>query len=68
MISTHCSHPLLHRLALFLLTCLMLAGPVARADEVRVVSSGGFAAAYKALAPAFEKAFPEQPADDSRDG
>ena len=36
MISTHCSHPLLHRLALFLLTCLMLAGPVARADEVGV--------------------------------
>ena len=48
----------LRRLALFLVTSLllMLAGPVARADEVRVVSSGGFAAAYKALAPAFEKA------------
>jgi len=28
----------------------------ARADEVRVVSSGGFAEAYKELAPAFEKA------------
>jgi molybdate transport system substrate-binding protein len=43
---------------LVLLAALMLpwlAGPV-RADEIRVVSSGGFAAAYKTLAPAFEKA------------
>lgn len=46
----------LTRLALFLAANLMLAGPAVRADEVRVVSSGGFAAAYKALAPAFERA------------
>lgn len=48
----------LPRRTLLLVTSLlmMLAGPVAQADEVRVVSSGGFAAAYKALAPAFEKA------------
>ncbi|HBK08908.1 MAG TPA: ABC transporter substrate-binding protein [Acetobacteraceae bacterium] len=40
-------------LALFCGLLLFVSG--ARADEVRVVSSGGFAAALKALAPAFEK-------------
>jgi molybdate transport system substrate-binding protein len=43
----------LQRLALAWAACAALAGP-ARADEVRVVSSGGFAAALKALAPEFE--------------
>ena len=33
-----------------------LAAASARADEIRVVSSGGFAAAYKELAPRFEQA------------
>ena len=37
------------------LLLLLVPEPV-RADEVRVVSSGGFAEAYKELAPAFEKA------------
>lgn len=48
----------LHRFFLALVAGLLmgLAGPLAWADEVRVVSSGGFAPAYKALAPAFEKA------------
>lgn len=47
----------LNRVALALLSSIfLLAAPVVQADEVRVVSSGGFAPAYKALAPAFEKA------------
>jgi molybdate transport system substrate-binding protein len=44
---------------LLLLAALLVPGLAAipaRADEIRVVSSGGFAAAYKTLAPAFEKA------------
>lgn len=58
MIHTRRGHPPLPHLALLVVISLMLmlVGSVARADEVRVVSSGGFAAAYKALAPAFEKA------------
>lgn len=40
--------------ALFLLAVLLLA-PAAHAAEVRIVSSGGFAAAYRALAPVYEK-------------
>ena len=40
--------------ALCLLAALIPAA--ARADDIHVVSSGGFAAAYKALAPAFERA------------
>ena len=40
--------------ALILAGSLLLSG-AARAAEIRVVSSGGFAAAYKALAPEFEK-------------
>jgi molybdate transport system substrate-binding protein len=37
------------------LAALLLCAGVAMADTVRVVSSGGFAAAYKVLAPQFEK-------------
>jgi len=44
---------IMRRLALAWAACAALAGP-ARADEVRVVSSGGFAPALKALAPEFE--------------
>ena len=43
------------RFHLALLCGLLVFVAAARADEVRVVSSGGFAAALKALAPAFEK-------------
>ena len=43
------------RAALGLLVALLSAG-TAWAEEIRVVSSGGFAAAYKVLAPAFERA------------
>jgi molybdate transport system substrate-binding protein len=46
--------PFLRRAAL-VLAALALSG-AARADEIRVVSSGGFAAAFRALAPAFEHA------------
>lgn len=46
--------PILRRAALGFAASLFLTG-AARADEVRVVSSGGFAAAYRALAPEFEK-------------
>ncbi len=45
--------PFLRRAALVF--ALALTG-AARADEIRVVSSGGFAAAFRALAPAFERA------------
>lgn len=34
--------------------CLGLMASIAAADDIRVVSSGGFAAAYRALAPGFE--------------
>ena len=44
---------LLHRAAAAL--CLVLAVTAARAAELHVVSSGGFAAAYQTLAPLFEK-------------
>ncbi|MFE1603134.1 substrate-binding domain-containing protein [Methylobacterium sp. ID0610] len=37
------------------LAVALLAGGAARAAEIRVVSSGGFAAAYRALAPVFER-------------
>ncbi len=40
----------------FLLVAALLWPLGARADEIRVISSGGFAAAFKELAPAFEKA------------
>lgn len=43
----------------FLLACLtmiaVVSSPVAWAAELHVMNSGGFSAAYKALAPAFEK-------------
>lgn len=42
-------------LAIALATGCLVASNFARADDIRVVSSGGFAAAYKSLAPAFEK-------------
>ncbi|RYY05542.1 MAG: ABC transporter substrate-binding protein, partial [Alphaproteobacteria bacterium] len=48
---------LAHALAA-LLVALIAAGPLAtpvRATELHVVSSGGFAAAYKALVPEWEK-------------
>ena len=41
--------------ALGLAGAFVLAGGAVRAAEVRVVSSGGFAAAYRALAPEFER-------------
>ena len=47
--------PFLLRAAAFFLAAWALAG-TAQAAEIRVVSSGGFAAAYLALAPAFERA------------
>src|SRR3954468_4553420 len=48
-------HSILRRSACFgLAACLLLCG-AARAAELRVVSSGGFAAAYRALAPEFER-------------
>jgi molybdate transport system substrate-binding protein len=45
---------LLRRAVCIGLAATVLAG-AARADELRVVSSGGFAAAYKAVAPEFER-------------
>lgn len=49
------SRPILRRaVCLGFAATLFLAG-AARAAEVRVVSSGGFAAAYRALAPEFER-------------
>ena len=43
------------RFHLAVLCGLLAFAPAARAEELRVVSSGGFAAALKALAPAFEQ-------------
>lgn len=39
-----------------LVAAVALAAGVARADEINVINSGGFSAAYKALAPKFEAA------------
>ncbi len=47
--------PFLLRAAAFVCAAWALAG-AAQAAEIRVVSSGGFAAAFRALAPAFEQA------------
>lgn len=47
--------PMNLRFYLAALCAVLFFAPGARADEVRVVSSGGFAAALKALAPAFER-------------
>ncbi|MFX4427875.1 substrate-binding domain-containing protein, partial [Acinetobacter baumannii] len=43
------------RLATAFAAFLLLATPSAFAETIKVVSSGGFAAAYKELIPAFEK-------------
>ena len=40
--------------SLFLVSALVQAGIAAQADEIHVVSSGGFAEAYRQLAPGFE--------------
>src|SRR5271154_6509077 len=40
---------------LFALTTLLFLAGVALAQEIKVVSSGGFAAAYRSLAPEFER-------------
>jgi len=49
--------PLLRRAWLALgLAATLVACPLARADEIRVVSSGGFTEAYKQLVPLFEAA------------
>jgi molybdate transport system substrate-binding protein len=41
-------------LAAAVLICAFLAAPAARADEIKVVTSGGFTAAYLELAPEYE--------------
>ncbi len=46
----------LPRIAALILPLLACAMPAAHADEIHVVSSGGFAEAYKELAPQFERA------------
>src|ERR1700740_2365945 len=38
-----------------LVVLLVLSSPLTRAADIRVLSSGGFAAAYRTLAPQFEK-------------
>jgi molybdate transport system substrate-binding protein len=43
------------RLLVFLVASLLAAG-ISHAADIRVVSSGGFAAAYRILAPEFEQA------------
>ena len=45
----------LSRAVALILAGSLLLSSAARAAEIRVVSSGGFAAVYKALAPEFEK-------------
>jgi molybdate transport system substrate-binding protein len=42
-------------LAAAVLVCAFLATPAARADEIKVVTSGGFTAAYLELAPEYER-------------
>jgi molybdate transport system substrate-binding protein len=44
----------IHRLAAFTITTLLLLPGIAIAADIKVVSSGGFAAAYRVLAPIFE--------------
>lgn len=48
--------PSLRRLALAAVASLGFLAPSVQADEVRVMNSGGFTAAYKALGPKFEAA------------
>jgi molybdate transport system substrate-binding protein len=47
--------PILRRTACLGLAGFLLLAGAAQADEVRVVSSGGFAAAYRTLTPEFER-------------
>jgi ABC-type molybdate transport system substrate-binding protein len=51
---TKSSHMLLTRLSFLVALVFSLCG-LSRATDIRVVSSGGFAAAYSALAPEFEQ-------------
>ncbi|HVA93283.1 MAG TPA: substrate-binding domain-containing protein [Candidatus Dormibacteraeota bacterium] len=43
-------------MAAFVLSCALLAATAARADEIKVVTSGAFSAAYLKLAPQYERA------------
>jgi len=49
-------HKLFAAATLLLLICSLLAAVGARADEIKVVTSGGFTAAYLELAPTYEAA------------
>ena len=46
---------IINRPAAFTITALLLLSGIATATDVKVVSSGGFAAAYRVLAPIFER-------------
>jgi molybdate transport system substrate-binding protein len=50
------AHPVFNALPHVLAASLVLAGGAAQAAEVKVMNSGGFAAAYKELAPGCERA------------
>ena len=45
----------INRLAAFTITALLLLPGIAAATDIKVISSGGFAAAYRVLAPIFER-------------
>ena len=45
----------INRLAAFTITALLLFPGIAAATDIKVISSGGFAAAYRVLAPIFER-------------
>ena len=47
---------MLPRLKTLVVACLLLFASAAYGEEIRVVTSGGFAAALHDLAPAFERA------------
>jgi molybdate transport system substrate-binding protein len=45
----------INRLAAFTITALLLFPGIAAETDIKVISSGGFAAAYRVLAPIFER-------------